>query len=164
MVTEQRSLPAVFLREMAQHEFDIYAARLERGYAESLAESLPADAAALKARHDMETALPGGLGTDGQLLMVAEADRQVVGWTWLALREPQTRTPEVAWLYDIRVHDDHRRRGYGAAILAAVELLARAAGADRLGLNVFGGNREAIALYERVGYQVTAQQMAKPLR
>jgi ribosomal protein S18 acetylase RimI-like enzyme len=32
------------------------------------------------------------------------------------------------------------------------------------GLNVFGDNAAAIALYERGGYQVTTQQIAKPLR
>ena len=40
---------------------------------------------------------------------------------------------------------------------------AKAQDDRRLGLNVFGHNRAAIALYESAGYAVTAQQMAKPL-
>lgn len=70
-----------------------------------------------------------------------------------------------AWgLYDTRVGSAHHRAGYGTAILAAVERLAREAGALRPGLNVVGDNAAAIALYEANGYEVTTQQMAKRLR
>ena len=34
---------------------------------------------------------------------------------------------------------------------------------ERLGLNVFGTNTPAIALYDSLGYTVTSQQMSKPL-
>ena len=76
----------------------------------------------------------------------------------------QSRSPESAWLYDIRIVETHRRRGYGNALLAALEQVARDAGATMLGLNVFGRNHPAIALYTARGYQVTTQQMHKPLR
>jgi ribosomal protein S18 acetylase RimI-like enzyme len=67
------------------------------------------------------------------------------------------------WLYDINVHPEVRGRGYGSGLLRAVEELAARHGADRLGLNVFGSNPTAIALYERGGYTVTTQQMSKRL-
>jgi ribosomal protein S18 acetylase RimI-like enzyme len=70
----------------------------------------------------------------------------------------------MAWLHDIKVEEAHRRSGYATAILAAVEELAREAGATQLGLNVFGDNLPAIALYHACGYEVTTQQMAKRLR
>lgn len=87
----------------------------------------------------------------------------MVGYAWLGLDEPRTGSPETAWLYDLRVLEAHRRRGYARAILATVENLARQAGARRLGLNVFGHRTPAIALYESRDYRVTAQQMAKEL-
>lgn len=36
-------------------------------------------------------------------------------------------------------------------------------GVAELGLNVFGSNATARHLYESLGFQVTSQQMAKPL-
>lgn len=46
-------------------------------------------------------------------------------------------------------------------LAAERELVDR--GVSRLGLNVFGANKTAVRLYERLGYQVIAQQMTKPL-
>jgi GNAT superfamily N-acetyltransferase len=157
--------PAVSLRDMRQDEYDAYADRQMREYVESLTGIVPPELAVEKARRDVERFLPHGLATERQRLLVAEnAAGQVVGSVWLGMEDPRTGSTELAWLHDIRVEADHRRSGYGAAILTAVEALARDAGALRLGLNVFGDNAAAIALYERGGYQVTTQQMAKPLR
>ncbi|MQA24185.1 MAG: GNAT family N-acetyltransferase [Micromonosporaceae bacterium] len=150
---------------MRQDEYDAYTARREAEYADSLAGSLPPDAAKEKARQDHAEFLPQGLATERQRLLIAEDDAgHVVGTAWVGLEEPRTRTTEIAWLYDIRVEERRRRSGYARAILTAVEALARDAGASRLGLNVFGHNRPAIALYETSGYEVTTQQMVKRLR
>jgi RimJ/RimL family protein N-acetyltransferase len=48
-------------------------------------------------------------------------------------------------------------------MLAAAEALAWEAGAVRLGLNAFGHNLAAIALYQACGYEVTSPEMAKRL-
>ena len=87
----------------------------------------------------------------------------VVGWAWLGLTDPRTGSADTAYLYDIRVMPEHRRRGYAKAMLDAIEAIAGQAGAQRLALNVFGANRGAIALYTARGYAVTMQQMAKEL-
>ncbi|MDM4721185.1 GNAT family N-acetyltransferase [Micromonospora sp. WMMA1363] len=157
--------PVVVLRDMRQDEYDVYSEQQIREYVESLATTAPYEVSVEKARQDRATFLPRGLATEGHYLLVAENDAgQVVGSVWLGLADPRTGSTEMAWLFDIRVESAHRRSGYGAAILGAAEALAREAGARRLGLNVFGDNAAAIALYERSGYQVTTQQMAKRLR
>ncbi|MGH3741079.1 MAG: GNAT family N-acetyltransferase [Micromonosporaceae bacterium] len=157
--------PAITLRDMRPDEYEAYAARQEAEYVAHVAESIPIEAAKKKARQDRERFLPHGLATERQRLLVAEnAQGEVVGNAWLGLDDPQARTTDVAWLFDIRVEEAHRRSGYATAILAAVEELAREAGADKLGLNVHGHNTAAISLYQATGYHVTAQQMAKPLR
>jgi ribosomal protein S18 acetylase RimI-like enzyme len=157
--------PVVTLRDMRQDEYDAYMAQLGIEYAESLAASLPLDAAKEKARQDRAQFLPQGLATERHHLLVAEnAAGHVVGSVWIGLEEPRTKTTEMAWLHDIKVKEAHRRSGYATAILAAVEELAREAGATQLGLNVFGQNLSAIALYQACGYEVTTQQMAKRLR
>jgi GNAT superfamily N-acetyltransferase len=152
------------LRDMQAHEYESYTTERERDTAQSLAGSVPEDEALAEARAATARFLPDGLQTVGHRLLVAEnADGEVVGCAWLGLHDPRTGSPEQAWLYDIRIGEDHRRRGYAGAMLAVIEDLARAAGATTLGLNVFGHNRGAVALYEQRGYVVTTQQMAKSL-
>lgn len=156
--------PVVTLRAMRQDEYENYTARRDMEYVQSLAESMPAEAAVEKARQDRAQFLPQGLATERQRLLVVEnTTGQVVGHVWVGLEEPRTKTTDTAWLYDISVEEPYQRSGYGKAILAAVEAVAREAGATRLGLNVFGHNVAAISLYRTCGYEVTTQQMAKRL-
>ncbi len=56
-----------------------------------------------------------------------------------------------------------RGRGFGRALLAAVEDATRRAGVGSLELNVFGHNRTAVSLYSTSGYEVVTQQMRKRL-
>ncbi|MCN0181028.1 GNAT family N-acetyltransferase [Salinispora arenicola] len=163
--------PFVRLRDMRQDEYDAYSEQQLREYVESQTGLASTEAALRKAHRDRERFLPHGLATERHRLLVAENDSgEMVGTVWLGLDSPGSkdesdgRSAEMAWLYDIRVDTAYRRSGYGAAILSAVEVLARDAGALRLGLNVFGHNTPALALYERSGYEVTTQQMAKRLR
>ncbi|MGS2615779.1 GNAT family N-acetyltransferase [Micromonospora sp. LZ34] len=60
--------------------------------------------------------------------------------------------PDWAELTRVYVRPGHRGRGGGAALLAAVEQRARAAGADRIRLDTRGDLVEARALYARHGY------------
>jgi GNAT superfamily N-acetyltransferase len=156
---------AVTMRDMRQDEYDAYTAERELDFAESLDGVLPFEAALEQARQGTARFLPDGLATEGHRLLVAEnAAGQAVGYTWIGFVDPRSKSTETAWLHDIRVAQPHRRCGYGRAMLAAVEALARDTGAVRLGLNVFGRNLAAIALYEACGYEVTSQEMAKRLR
>lgn len=154
----------ITLRDMRPDEYDAYLEWQIGQYVQSLRGSLPSEAAREKARQDMARFLPDGLATARHRILVAEESAGVVvGYAWLGLDEPRSGSPEIAWLYDLRVLEAYRRRGYARAILAAVEGLAKEAGASRIGLNVFGHNTPAIALYESRDYRVTAQQMAKDL-
>lgn len=158
------SPPRIQLRDMTQAEYDEYADERDREFAEASARTLPLEAAKQMARQGRARFLPQGLATERHRLLVAEdADGRVVGSVWLGLDEPRTGTSETAWLYDLRVEADRRREGFATAILEAVETIAREAGAVRLGLNVFGDNLPAVALYHSCGYRVTTQQMAKDL-
>jgi len=149
---------------MRPDEYDAYTAERERDTAESLSSSMPYAAAHDQARRSTARFLPDGAATAGHRLLIAEnADGDVVGHVWLGFTDPRTGSRDSAYLYDIRVPEAHRRRGYANAILAAVEDIARDAGATALGLNVFGHNHGAIALYSGRGYEVTTQQMSRDL-
>ena len=148
---------------MRRDEYDAWAAAGHEDYLASLLETRPRDAAERKAAQDEAAALPDGFDTADAVFLVAERDGAVVGSVWLSLVEPQTRSREQAWVFDLRVDEAVRRQGIGAELMAAAEDAARAAGAARLGLNVFGGNEAAVALYVQRGYAVTTMQLAKQL-
>ncbi|MEU3456281.1 GNAT family N-acetyltransferase [Micromonospora sp. NPDC006766] len=80
------------------------------------------------------------------LLLLARHDGQVAGCAGLRWR------PGWAELTRVYVRPAHRGTGGGAALLAAVESQARAAGADRIRLDTRADLVEARALYARHGY------------
>ena len=141
----------VVLRPMTT-EFPAYRERLVTEYAQDIFDigAFTDFAAALDAS-EQSTAdlLPDGADTPGQHLWSAYDGDAAVGILWIAVDGPK------AYIYDIEVHADQRRRGYGREILDAGALAARDLGAEELGLNVFGHNDAARALYERAGYVTT---------
>jgi ribosomal protein S18 acetylase RimI-like enzyme len=66
----------------------------------------------------------------------------------------------MAFVYNIEVRPDYRRRGHGAGIMNAAALHCRELGCSVLGLNVFAHNPGARALYDRLGYEVTHEYSA----
>lgn len=67
------------------------------------------------------------------------------------------RSAEVAEVKRMRVHPGVQRRGYGRAVLAALERRARQLGYVRLVLDTTTRQRAAIALYQGHGFVVTGR-------
>ncbi len=81
-----------------------------------------------------------------------------VGWTWVG-PVPGTRPARTQrWLFQILVDEAVRGRGYGRALLAAVERHLAKAGVRELRLNVFRYNEVAIGLYSSAGYEVVRDE------
>lgn len=155
---------SLVLVPMSGPDYDRRSAALRRRYAANLQQQRGmsgADAEA-EARHQMELVLPDGLDTEWAILRSAQVDGETVGWVWATLPGSPGR-PEMAWLHNIDVDPEHQSRGHGRAMILALEEELRRLGAARFGLNVFGGNTRAIALYESLGFTVMAQQMSKSL-
>ena len=72
-------------------------------------------------------------------------------------------TRNAFWVWEVVVDEQHRGRGLGRAAMLLAEEQARAAGAVELGLNVFGYNTVARALYESLAYETVSMQMRKQL-
>ena len=84
-----------------------------------------------------------------------------VGIIWLA-RILQGTKP-LMFIYDFQIDEPYRRKGYGEQTLQAAEEKTKALGLDTIALHVFGFNRGARALYEKLGYEITNINMAKKL-
>jgi ribosomal protein S18 acetylase RimI-like enzyme len=154
----------LWLRPAAQEEFEQWLPRQEAAYARQIAESgsMPAAAAAEKARSDIARRFSSGPGSPGQVLFRLMAGEQPAGWLWLNVPAIGA-DPLMAWVNYVEVDPEYRGRGYGRAAMLLAEREARTRGMTSLGLNVHGQNTSARSLYESLGYQVMTQQMRKPL-
>jgi GNAT superfamily N-acetyltransferase len=150
----------VTLRSMTPAEYQDATEHREAESVRVLSRTMPEELARERVAHGTARFLPDGLDTAGHHLLTAENNRgEAVGNAWIG-PDPGGNA-EAAWLYDINVFDQHQRRGYGTAILSALEDLIAAEGRTALGLNVVGDNTAAIALYRRAGYDVASMVMRK---
>ena len=84
----------------------------------------------------------------GGVFLIGSSDGQAVACG--ALRPMEAGAVEVKRMY---VRDTHRGHGFGRAMLAALEEIARERGYRVIRLETGDGQPEAIALYESAGYQ-----------
>ncbi|TDT63215.1 GNAT family N-acetyltransferase [Frigoribacterium sp. PhB116] len=147
-----------------------------------LASGEAAEIAAEAARASFERNFPGGRpapghlvhdvvvtasGTDGEGTGVGDGEDggsdgrgTVVGVLWIG---PFAGGSDAWWVWDVEIDEQHRGAGHGRAAMQLAEEEAARHGAATLGLNVFGYNTAARALYESLGYETTAVQMRKPV-
>jgi GNAT superfamily N-acetyltransferase len=125
-----------------------------------------ADVAALAELRDIEE---GGLAAfagwvaahaETHLPFVAEVDGSVVGAAWLLVAErvPGAGSP-TRWFGDVQsvmVHEEHRNRGVGGALMAAILDEARTRGLEHVTVH---SGRRAVDFYLRNGFVQHRQTM-----
>lgn len=145
-------LPAedvVVLEPMDEAAYERWEADEVVAYAEARQRSGETPERALQvSREQHAELLPDGLATEHHRFFVGRVDDAQVGTLWIGTERP------MAFVYDVVVDEAVRRRGYGGGLMRAGALWAREHGSHALGLNVFGYNRGARALYESLGYEV----------
>jgi ribosomal protein S18 acetylase RimI-like enzyme len=111
------------------------------------------------ARKEVERLLPQGKATATErfLTIFAGTTEEKVGYIWVHFQEQN------GFVYDLWVHEAHRRKGYARAGMLALELYARQQGATKLALHVFAHNTPARELYRALGYKETNVVMSKEL-
>ncbi len=122
----------------------------------------PSEALA-KSEQEFHQLLPKGVSSEKQYLFtICDANSgNKVGMIWFAvLTKPLV---PMAFIYDFRVNEQYRGKGYGTQALLAIEDQVKELGIKSIGLHVFGHNTIARALYEKAGYRVTNVQMVKEL-
>ncbi len=115
----------------------------------------------------LEHLLATQLKTHGTIL-VATHDGQPVGYLCLFGKVDPETPDEInrphAFLADLYVRRDFRRRGIGTRLLEKAEALSYRLGVHKIELGVLTGNQEAIRFYQRQGYAGRILVMAKHLR
>lgn len=153
------------LSAMPQERFPAYRDNLVREYARDKVRAgvWSPEEAPRKAAEDVEGLLPDGTHTKAHYLYLLRdpATGDEVGVVWIAVLD--AGPGRSAWIYDLEVHEGFRRRGYATQTLQAVEQRAAELGAASVGLQVFGHNPGARALYEKAGYEISSALMAKRL-
>jgi ribosomal protein S18 acetylase RimI-like enzyme len=150
---------------MRAGSYAAYVADVIAGYAQDnvSAGRWPETGALERSRADIESLLPQGLATPGMFIyeIIDDEGGPAVGFIWLALEHKHGFVS--AYVYDLEIKPEFRRRGHAMRALQALEPIAAAAGATGIGLNVFSHNADAQALYQRLGYVPTNFNMRKSL-
>jgi len=150
----------VRLRELRDDELPGWLEAARRFYVNDLERhaGLTRTEAEEKAGRDHGALLPDGKPTAGQHLFCIEDERgDAIGRLWFAAR------PSGVWLYEIELEEWVRGRGLGREAMLAFEERARELGAEKVTLNVFGGNEVARSLYRSLGYAEESVHMGKRL-
>ena len=158
--------PVTALRAMRPETYPAYLEAAIAGYAQEnvAAGRWPEVGALERSRENFESLLPAGLDTPDNFLfeILEEETGALVGFVWYTVERKHGSC--VAYIYDLEVKAEHRRKGHALRALQALESLAAAAGASTIGLNVFANNLAAQELYRRLGYAPTNFNMRKSLQ
>jgi ribosomal protein S18 acetylase RimI-like enzyme len=111
----------------------------------------------------LESVIPRGPRTEGHRMCIVEdaVTGERVGYTWWAERDLDAGT--AAWIYDVYIDEPHRGKGFGRALMLAVETQVREAGLGRMELHVWVDNDPATSLYRSLGFVPTGMEMFKQL-
>lgn len=122
-----------------------------------------ADAPTL-AKEETQRLLPDGEKTkDNFLFVLRDTDANAeVGYLWYGTMVRGTK--KVGFLYQIYLHTQFRRQGYGRQAMQAFEAEALKSQHNALALNVSAVNADARRLYEATGYGTSSLTMLKDLR
>ena len=123
----------------------------------------PLEGSVERSAAEFDELLPNGAATpDHHLFTIYDTALQCgVGMVWFAVREITGK--RMAFVYNLVVDEQYRRRGYASQAFLAMEPLVRALGLEAIRLHVFGHNQGAQELYAKLGYEVTNVMMQKTL-
>ena len=99
-------------------------------------------------------------------IIMADYVKQTAGFVCVVAstrgESPEDPAP-FAWIHDIFVKPEHRRRGVASVLMAEAERFARSQGARVLRLGVLDRNEHARAIYVRHGFREHAHVLTKTL-
>lgn len=152
------------LRPMTEAEFAAWCDSIIPDYAAEKVKSgdwLESDALD-RSRASLDELLPRGIETpDNHLFAIVDPGGESVGMLWFAIKERSGN--RIAYVYNIAIDPRFRRQGHAERAFDALEREANRLGLKGIALHVFGHNRGARSLYEKLGFEATDITMFKPL-
>ena len=115
-----------------------------------------------RARTEFENLLPEGLNTSNQYLLSVINNDVNIGYLWLhifAFKEQKK-----CFIYDIKIKDTYRGHGLGTKTMECLEGYCKDKDVETIGLHVFGHNKRAVSLYNKMGFETTNYRMEKKLK
>lgn len=109
--------------------------------------------------------LLAAIAAEGRLFCVAEQEGAVAGFLTARIDINETipflSKEPICRIGTLVVDEGHRSRGIGKALIAHCDEWGKAQGASQLRLEVMAFNERAKALYERLGFKMLSQTMAR---
>jgi ribosomal protein S18 acetylase RimI-like enzyme len=149
---------------MTESEFAAWCDSIVPNYAAERVKSgdWPESDAIDRSRASLDELLPRGIETpDNHLFTIVDANGESVGMLWFAIKERSGN--RIAYVYNIAIDPRFRRQGHAERAFDALEREANRLGLKGIALHVFGHNRGARSLYEKLGFEATDITMFKPL-
>jgi len=153
------------LAPMPEEVYGDYHQVLVRDYAKDkvAAGTWAAEEADKLAIESIDGLLPDGVRTENHhLFSIETADKgQKIGYFWVFF-DP-TQADKEGFIYDFLVFEELRGQGFGGKALESLNLKAKELGMKKISLHVFGHNRVAIGLYNKLGFETTDISMTKTI-
>ncbi len=138
------------LADLSEADAEVFVAATIASFIDDLVESgADRDTATAAVDDSMRRLLPEGLRTEGHRFLSINDNGREVGRLWSG---PVPESPGDWYLFYIEIDEDERGHGIGRAALEEVISELERSTVARLGLNVFGSNTAAVALYESLGF------------
>lgn len=153
----------ITLQTMNQEEFKQYISYAIEDYAKDKITSgnWSEDEAIDLSRKSFERLLPKDEKTENNHLLSIFHNDILVGMIWISQKAPTN--PSEGFIYDFVIFEQYQGQGYGKKAMKEAEIIAKELGMNKIGLNVFGHNKIARGLYEKMGYEITNITMAKTI-
>ena len=137
---------------MIEEEFEIYKNKMYIEYAKVLAENLllPYQEALARAQEQIDTICKEDekKGKNYAFNIINETG-EYVGRLWIFVNNNRKK----AFIYDIRIFQKYRKRGYAKHTLLELEKDLKRKNIKIIELNVFGNNKVALDLYKKIGFK-----------
>lgn len=149
--------------EMSDQEFQDFLSRSIGIFAEELKRSgisKDIDAASERSKQTFDRLLPDGKNTSGHYLYHIMNDQVKIGHMWYG---PSEDNDKEAFIYDFVIDDQFQGRGFGKQSMVLLEIDAKEKQYKKIALHVFGHNKRAIGLYQKMGFEPYSMHMSKSL-
>ena len=89
---------------------------------------------------------------DNWKVLVAEEDGKIVGWTGWTVKHDPIKKEQYAYLVEVMVHPEFRKKGIATKLVMEAEKSAREIGSDHIYCYILEENNASKALFEKLGY------------